>query len=206
MMAIELVVTSGGSTGPIVLDLNHNGITSLSIAASLALFDYDGDGLRENTAWVESGDALLVSDLNSDGIINDASELFGNYTKLSNGSYAKSGYQALEQYDTNQDGVIDVNDSGYGELKLWIDSNGDGITDAGELVSLADAGVSSIALFCIETDIYTNRAKFNKELTEQKVNYNHIKLIDSINKNYQQLFLAHLTDNNQNLTNEREVA
>jgi hypothetical protein len=93
------------------------------MAASLALFDYDGDGIKENTAWVESGDALLVSDLNSDGIINDASELFGNYTKLSNGSYAKSGYQALSEYDTNQDKTIDANDSGYGELNAVNNQN-----------------------------------------------------------------------------------
>ena len=76
----------GGGSSPIVLDLNRNGITSISMAASIALFDYDGDGIKENTAWTENTDALLVNDVNNDGLINNASELFGNYTKNSDDS------------------------------------------------------------------------------------------------------------------------
>jgi hypothetical protein len=136
----------GGGTPPIVLDLNRNGITSISMAASIALFDYDGDGIKENTAWIESGDALLVNDVNNDGIINNASELFGNYTRNSDGSIAKSGYQALSYYDTNGDSVVDASDSRFEELKLWIDSNGDGVTDTGELKTLSEMGVTSLAL------------------------------------------------------------
>jgi VCBS repeat-containing protein len=136
----------GGSTGPIVLDLNHDGITSISIAASIALFDYDGDGIKENTAWIQSTDALLVNDVNNDGLINDASELFGNYTRNSDGSIAKGGYQALSYYDTNNDRVVDVNDTRFAELKLWIDANGDGITDDGELKTLSELGITSLKL------------------------------------------------------------
>jgi Ca2+-binding RTX toxin-like protein len=136
----------GGGTPPIVLDLNRNGITSISMAASIALFDYDGDGIKENTAWIESGDALLVNDVNNDGIINNASELFGNYTRNSDGSVAKSGYQALSYYDTNGDSVVDASDSRFEELKLWIDSDQDGVTDTGELKTLSEMGVTSLKL------------------------------------------------------------
>ena len=134
------------NTGPIVLDLNRNGITSLSLIASQALFDYDGDGIKENTAWAENTDALLVNDVNNDGIINNASELFGNYTKNSDGSIAKSGYQALSYYDTNSDGIVNTTDSRFSELKLWIDANGDGVTDTGELKTLSEMGVTSLTL------------------------------------------------------------
>ncbi|MCB5268238.1 MAG: hypothetical protein LHW46_09050 [Candidatus Cloacimonetes bacterium] len=58
----------GSSTGPIVLDLNRNGITSISLATSQALFDYDGNGVKESSAWSESSDALLVNDINQDGL------------------------------------------------------------------------------------------------------------------------------------------
>ena len=136
----------GGGTPPIVLDLNRNGITSISLAASKALFDYDGDGVLENTAWIENSDALLVNDVNGDGIINNASELFGNYTKNSDGSIAKSGYQALSYYDTNSDSVVDATDTRFSELKLWIDGNGDGVTDTGELKTLSEMGVTSLTL------------------------------------------------------------
>ncbi len=134
------------STSPIVLDLNRNGITSISLAASTALFDYDGDGVKENTAWIENSDALLINDINNDGINNNATELFGNYTKNSDGSIAKSGYQALSYYDTNSDGVVNATDTRFSELKLWLDANGDGVTDTGELKTLSEAGITSLAL------------------------------------------------------------
>jgi hypothetical protein len=136
----------GAKSPPIVLDLNRNGITSISLAASTALFDYDGDGVLENTAWIENSDALLVNDVNNDGIINNASELFGNYTKNSDGSIAKSGYQALSYYDTNSDGVVNATDTRFSELKLWIDSDQDGVTDSGELKTLSEMGVTSLKL------------------------------------------------------------
>ncbi|MGE3612020.1 MAG: hypothetical protein AB7G20_00870, partial [Sulfurimonas sp.] len=136
----------GSSTGPIVLDLNRDGITSISIAASQALFDYDNDGVKENTAWIQSTDALLVNDKNSDGINNNASELFGNYTKNSDGTIAKSGYQALSYYDSNSDNVIDATDTRFNELSLWIDSNQDGVTDTGELKTLSEMGVTSLTI------------------------------------------------------------
>jgi hypothetical protein len=41
--------------------------------------------------------------------------------------------------------VIDAKDAAFGSLKLWVD-NGNGITDQGELKSLAAAGISSISL------------------------------------------------------------
>ncbi|MCB5267847.1 MAG: hypothetical protein LHW46_07065, partial [Candidatus Cloacimonetes bacterium] len=136
----------GSSTGPIVLDLNRDGITSISIATSQALFDYDNDGVKENTAWIQSSDALLVNDKNSDGIINDATELFGNYTHNSDNSIAKSGYQALSYYDTNNDGVVNSTDTRFNELSLWIDSNQDGVTDTGELKTLEEMGITSLTL------------------------------------------------------------
>jgi len=98
------------------------------------------------TGWVESGDGLLAMDRNGDGLINDGSELFGNSTKLSNGKPAAHGYAALAALDSNRDGAINAKDAAWGKLKLWMDNNSDGHTDAGELLSLADAGVTSLKL------------------------------------------------------------
>lgn len=148
----------GGGTPPIVLDLNRNGITSISLVASKALFDYDGDSVLENTAWIENSDALLVNDINNDGLINNATELFGNYTKNSDGSIAKSGYQALSYYDTNNDGVVNSSDTRFNELKLWIDANQDGTTDAGELKTLQEMGVTSLKLNGVSPYIPTTEA------------------------------------------------
>jgi Ca2+-binding RTX toxin-like protein len=141
-------------TPPIILDINANGVSSVSLESGLTYFDYDGDGVRERTAWAEKGDALLAADLNGDGVINDGSELFGTYTKLQDGSLAKDGYEALAQYDSNGDRVIDANDEFFSRLKLWIDANGDGVTNDGELTSLAINDISSIYLDNPDSDLF----------------------------------------------------
>jgi len=132
------------SISPLVMDLNLNGIQTASVANGVN-FDLNNDGKIDRTGWVAGGDALLVRDLNGDGIINNGGELFGEGTVLANGSKAKDGYQALSALDSNHDGVIDAKDAAFGSLKLWVD-NGNGITDQGEMKSLADAGITSISL------------------------------------------------------------
>src|SRR5690606_1887664 len=104
----------------------------------------------ERTGWGSPDDGLLVHDRNGDGRINNGTELFGNHSILSNGQTAENGFQALAEYDDNGDGVVDAQDASYSRLQVWRDINGNGISDVGELQSLADAGVLSIS-----TD-YTN--------------------------------------------------
>lgn len=151
------------TTPPIVLDLNSNGITSTSLEGSEAYFDYDGNGRRELSAWVEKDDALLAVDLNNDGVINNASELFGTYTKLSDGTLASDGYNALNEYDTNNDGIVDAHDEKFSNLRLWQDANQNGKTDAGELKSLVELGVTSLSL----TTTTINRDENGNTLSEE---------------------------------------
>jgi Ca2+-binding RTX toxin-like protein len=138
--------TSSTYTPPLVLDLNQNDQTSIALADSHAYFDYDGDGKREHTAWMESGDALLAVDLNGDGAITNGGELFGDFTKLQDGSFAKDGYEALAQYDSNNDNIIDKNDTRFGELLLWRDDNRDGKSTASELINVALSSITAIHL------------------------------------------------------------
>ena len=98
----------------------------------------DGDQFAEHTGWVGADDGLLAIDLNGDGIINDVSELFGSATE--------SGFVQLAAYDTNLDGVIDVNDAQFSDLRIWQDLNGNAVTDAGELKTLGDYSITSIDL------------------------------------------------------------
>ena len=89
---------------------------------------------------------MLAVDINNDGIINDGSELFGNHTKLPDGSSAQDGYGALQQYDSNNDGIIDENDTGFDKLLLWRDTNLDGQTAKDEISTLQANGIVSISL------------------------------------------------------------
>ena len=139
---------------PLVLDLNGDGVTSTFISSTSTYFDLDNDGVKQRTGWVQTTDALLALDKNTDGIINNASELFGNHTTLKNGTKASNGFEALKEYDENKDGVIDAKDNIYNTLKLWQDSNSDGVTDTGELHTLTELGVKSINLGYTQTTDY----------------------------------------------------
>ena len=128
---------------PIILDLNGDGVKTQSIANGVK-FDIFADGQAINTGWVSTGDGLLVLDRNHDGTINDASELFGSSTKLASGAKAPDGYAALRELDTNHDGVISSADAVYADLRLWVDSNSDGVSQSSELKTLDSLGIASI--------------------------------------------------------------
>ncbi len=137
--------TAAGYGTPLVLDLDGDGVETLVVSDGVK-FDIDADGDKDKTGWVGADDGLLVRDINNDGIINDASELFGQETVKNDGTKASNGYDALSELDSNNDGVINVLDNQFDELRVWKDSNSDGITQEGELLSLEEANVSEISL------------------------------------------------------------
>ena len=132
---------------PLVFDLDGDGITTVSLEESNAFFDLDNNGFAEKTSWVGAREGLLAYDKNGDGIINGGNELFGYRTLMKDGkTLASSGFMALAEYDNNKDGKIDSNDIIYALLRIWQDSDGDGIASAGELKQLVDLGIVSIGL------------------------------------------------------------
>jgi len=80
-------------------------------------------------------------DLDGDGVIDDGSEIFSQ--NFNHGGF-KTGGEALASLDDNGDGVIDARDAAFEKLSIWQDFDADGVTDAGELKSLADHGIASI--------------------------------------------------------------
>jgi hypothetical protein len=127
---------------PLVIDLNHNGydLTALgnSATGSQVHFDYGNDGFAERTGWVSPTDGILVHDKNGNGLVDDASELFG--------STNVDGFDVLALMDTNADGKIDASDAKFSELRIWQDLNGNGAVDAGEMHTLVEMGITSISL------------------------------------------------------------
>ena len=128
---------------PLALDLDGNGI---AFTKNGAYFDLGTDGFAERATWIGKGDGLLALDKNNDGKINNGSELFGDAMRKKDGTLAKDGFDALADYDLNKDGKIDAADDVYSKLRVWVDANGDGVTDDGELKTLAELGIKQLNL------------------------------------------------------------
>lgn len=109
-------------------------------------FDIDADGSPDRITWTarDSATAFLALDRNADAIINDGSELFGNWTMLHSGARAANGFEALKDLDDNEDGVIDAADAGWAALLLWSDHNHDGVSQPGELQRIAASFVRAV--------------------------------------------------------------
>jgi hypothetical protein len=136
---------AAGFETPIVLDLNGDGVSTQNIAAGVK-FDLLAQGQAVNTGWVSPTDGLLAIDLNHDGVINSGAELFCSASVLANGEKAPDGYVALSELDTNHDGVINNQDANFADLRVWVDANSDGVTEAGELKTLSDLKISQLSL------------------------------------------------------------
>jgi hypothetical protein len=135
---------------PVALDMDGDGIELIAQKNSRAYYNVSGDGYRHNIGWLSGDDAFLTIDENGDGKISTARELsFAQWT----GSTTDTDMEALKSYfDTNHNGQIDSGDSLYGKLRVWQDKNGDGVSDAGEVKTLTEAGIVSVSLTIAKTD------------------------------------------------------
>jgi hypothetical protein len=137
-VVLVTVVAYNGTT-PLILDLNNDGVRTLGTDAGVQ-FDITGSGLLASVGWSSPEDGFLVRDMNDDGLINDGAEMFGEATVLANGERA----------------VVDKQDEAFNSLAIWRDANKDSVTDAGELLTLAQHGIESLNLSYTESDRVDN--------------------------------------------------
>ncbi|MFE1813308.1 calcium-binding protein, partial [Metapseudomonas otitidis] len=130
---------------PLSLDLDGDGIETVGANAGIT-FDFDGDGLKTGTGWVKGDDGFLVLDRNGNGQIDNGGELFGVDTVKANGQKATDGFDALRDFDSNGDGVFDAKDAQFANVRVWQDTNQDGIAQTGELKTLAEHNIVAINL------------------------------------------------------------
>jgi hypothetical protein len=166
---------------PVLLDVHGNGI-NLTNADGGVLFDLNNDGTREKLSWTSSGsdDSWLVLDRNSNGTIDDGSELFGNYTQQPSPPSGKTrnGFLALAEYDRagnegNGDGLVTASDAVFASLRLWQDTNHNGLSEPAELSSLSSAWLTVIELAyktSQRTDEYGNRFTYRAKVKDTQGN------------------------------------
>lgn len=168
---------------PLVLDLNKDGVigTVGENDKQGVMFDNDGDGIRTATGWLSGEDGFLVRDINNDGMINSGKEMFGDQTVLTNGTIAKHGFEALADLDTNSDGVINKDDTSFSELRVWQDTNIDGVTSQDELKTLEQIGVTELNLSFDSTNEIETSGGTIKEQGSYIDNEGNILLMADIN-------------------------
>ncbi|MET0050484.1 MAG: hypothetical protein ABW095_05310 [Candidatus Thiodiazotropha sp.] len=121
---------------PLVVNFNA---TAAQLTERNFSFDIDADGHQDQIAFVRQGGGLLALDRNSDGAINDGSELFG--------ALSGNGFAELSAHDEDSNGWIDEADAIYNRLRIWTkDADGQD-----SLIALGQAGIGAIYLGSVDT-------------------------------------------------------
>ncbi|MGN4191195.1 hypothetical protein ACS0Y6_24395 [Burkholderia gladioli] len=151
------IIFGKSMTDPLVMDLSGDGIQLISESESKTYFDLHGTGFAVHTGWIGPQTGFLAR-ANESGAVTSISDLFGNDET--------DGFSTLAALDANGDGVVDLSDPGFYDLCVWVDVNGNGVSDPGELHSLQELGIVGINL---ETE--NNKRKIGGNLVAEAATF-----------------------------------
>lgn len=141
-------ITCHVNGSPIIIDWDGSGI-HLTTDTNGVLWTFFPNQPAVQIAWIDpsSTNVFLVYDRNGNGVIDNATEMFGNLTPQP--TIAKpNGFNALSEFDTNGDGVVDAKDTNWSKLQV--------MTADFKLHSLAEYGIQRISLHYTPADARQN--------------------------------------------------
>ncbi len=155
---------------PVIIDLNGDGIKLTSPQDGVQFNFFLNGPVQISWTPPNANEGWLVLPA-KDGRVENGAQMFGNLTPQPP-SEDPNGFLALSIYDDpsnggNGDGVIDAKDSIFSKLRIWRDSNHNGISESWELISLPDAGIRSISLSYSESgriDKWGNRLRYRSRV------------------------------------------
>ncbi|MCI6988286.1 MAG: hypothetical protein MR902_01785, partial [Campylobacter sp.] len=192
---------------------NTNTLDSTNSNSNKIYFDMNSDGFKERMIeWMSDDEAVLVHDINNNGLIDNGSEILGN-NYISNLTNSKSidSFTLLKEFDTNKDGVIDIKDKR--SLALWQDKNKNGITDEGELTYIGDTNspIKNISINPLDTLLSAYDRNHDFSIDNKDTIYNYIYYKDNFDNSIElyiygddnaKSFLNFNTTNHTILTNQ----
>ncbi len=125
---------------PIVVPLRADVATEDLMISHRVVFDLDGNGPRAYGAWPTGSAGWLVFDGDDSGRIESGLKLFGCSTFW---IFWKDGYEALSALDADNDGILRGAEADG--LKIWRDSNLNGISEPGEVKTLEECGIEALS-------------------------------------------------------------
>ena len=151
----------GRPIDPLVINFSGN---AAELTSQKFSFDLDADGKTDEISFVAPGSGFLVFDKNKDNVVQNGTELFGPTTG--------NGFTELAQYDNDQNGWIDENDTIYDNLSIWTKNH----SGKDSLLSLNEADVGAIYLAAAQTSFDYKDMALN---THGRLNQSGIYLTES---------------------------
>jgi len=166
--------SNGGENDIIVIGLGGAAV-NLTGPDNGIRFNMAGTG-KQQMSWTASGwnGGFLVLDRSGKGEIDNGSEMFTPSANASpvqpfintaspirspaaltaaqkHRSNISGSFATLAAFDQpsnggNNDGILDRRDAVYAQLRVWVDTNHNGVSDPGELVTLSALGISTLSL------------------------------------------------------------
>ena len=131
----------GRAMTPIAVAIEPGAQLENILASNAVRFDADGSGRLDHWSWIKPNAGWLVYDRQGNGKIDSAIQMFGNRTFM---LFLNDGYEAMKLLDANADNRLSgIELQG---LALWIDRNGDAVSNPGEVQSLDKFEIESLEI------------------------------------------------------------